>query len=101
MEHTEKTLSEVTAQLTKEGYEANIQVLDKNHLKMGKKTFTKNDVSIDKVYRFEGMSNPSDTSICYAIKSKSGEKGILINAYGANASDTIGAFIHDVKKEEE
>ncbi|MEQ8624499.1 MAG: phosphoribosylpyrophosphate synthetase [Vicingaceae bacterium] len=99
MENTEKTLSEVTAELTKKGYDANIRILDKNHLKMNQKTFTKNEVTIEKVYRFEGMSNPSDTSICYAIKSDTGEKGILINAYGADASDTIGAFIHDVKKE--
>ena len=99
MENTEKTLSEVTAELTKKGYDANIRILDKNHLKMNQKTFTKNEVIIEKVYRFEGMSNPSDTSICYAIKSDTGEKGILINAYGADASDTIGAFIHDVKKE--
>jgi len=101
MEHTEKTLSEVTAQLTKEGYVANIEILDENHLKMDEKTFTKKEVFIDKVFRFEGMSNPSDTSICYAIKSKTGKKGILINAYGVNASDKIGAFIHDVKEEEE
>ena len=100
MENTKNTLSEVTSKLMKEGYEANIQVIDKSHLKMGHKTFTNSDVIIDKVYRFEGMSNPSDTSICYAIKSNSGEKGILIDAYGAESSDIIGAFIKDVKKEE-
>lgn len=101
MEHSKKTLSEVTTQLNQEGYGHNIQVVDKNHIKMGTNTFSTEEVVIDKIFRFEGMSNPSDTSICYAIKSTSGEKGILINAYGADASSTIGAFVQDVKKEEE
>ena len=34
-------------------------------------------------YRFEENTNPSDSSVIYAIKSKEGNmKGVLINAYG-------------------
>ena len=34
-------------------------------------------------YRFEGNSNPDDSSVIYAIESKDGTmKGILVNAYG-------------------
>jgi hypothetical protein len=41
------------------------------------------DFKIDKYYRFEGESNPSDAAILYAISSdRYGMKGVLVNAYG-------------------
>lgn len=38
---------------------------------------------VDEVYRFEGMTNPDDSSILLAIQSSTGIKGLLIDAYGA------------------
>jgi hypothetical protein len=43
---------------------------------------------VDEVHRFEGMTNPADSSILMAIRSSTGVKGLLIDAYGAYA-DTI------------
>ncbi|MCP2044278.1 phosphoribosylpyrophosphate synthetase [Pontibacter sp. HSC-36F09] len=40
---------------------------------------------IDEVHRFEGMSNPDDNSVIYAISSSSGVKGVLVDAYGPYA----------------
>ncbi len=34
-------------------------------------------------YRFEGMTNPGDASVLYAIESENGEKGIIVDAYSA------------------
>jgi len=43
---------------------------------------------IDKFYRFEGMSDPEDQSILYAISSPAHNvKGLLVNAYGADADE--------------
>ena len=45
------------------------------------------DFQIDEFHRFEGDSNPEDQSIVYAISSGThGVKGMLISAYGPNAS---------------
>ena len=43
------------------------------------------DFNIVDIFRFEGMSNPSDTSILYAIESNSGLKGTLVSSYGVYA----------------
>ncbi len=43
------------------------------------------DFEIKEIYRFEGMSNPDDSSVVYAIESTSGVKGVMVDAYGAYA----------------
>jgi hypothetical protein len=40
---------------------------------------------VDEVHRFEGMTNPDDSSVLYAISSTSGIKGLLVDAYGVYA----------------
>lgn len=48
-------------------------------------TLSPEDFDIVQVYRFEGMTNPSDMSILYAIESKDGLKGTLVSSYGVYA----------------
>ncbi|MCB0517348.1 MAG: phosphoribosylpyrophosphate synthetase [Lewinellaceae bacterium] len=43
------------------------------------------DFEIKETYRFEGMSNPDDSSVVYAIESLSGIKGVMVDAYGVYA----------------
>jgi hypothetical protein len=43
------------------------------------------DFEIKEMYRFEGMSNPDDSSVVYAIESLSGIKGVMVDAYGVYA----------------
>jgi len=43
---------------------------------------------VDEVHRFEGLNNPDDSSILLAIRSSTGVRGLLIDAYGAY-SDSI------------
>jgi hypothetical protein len=45
------------------------------------------DFKVDKIYRFEGMSSTDDNSILYAISSKDGIKGLLVDAYGIYAEN--------------
>ncbi len=59
--------------------------------------FSAKDLKITEYYRFEGMSDPEDSSVIYAIESKDGHKGILIDAYGAYADEHKNAFIANIE----
>jgi len=43
------------------------------------------DFEIKEPYRFEGDSSPDDNSVLYAIESKDGVRGVLVDAYGTYA----------------
>jgi hypothetical protein len=43
------------------------------------------DFHVDEIHRFEGMNDPDDSSILFAIQSPGGVKGVLVDAYGAYA----------------
>ena len=48
------------------------------------------EFDITEVYRFEGDSDPADEAVVYAIESKHGQNGVLVNGFGISA-DAAGA----------
>lgn len=55
------------------------------------------DFVIDKFYRFEGASNPDDSAIVYAISSKDGLKGTMVDAYGVYADSLTTEMVNKLK----
>jgi quercetin dioxygenase-like cupin family protein len=56
------------------------------------------DFEIDKVYRFEGETNPDDQSILYAISSpKFKVKGVLVNGYGISSNEESDVLISKLR----
>ncbi len=56
------------------------------------------EFDIDKYFRFEGHSNPSDSSILYAVSSKKTDlKGILVNGYGMYSDDITDELMEKLK----
>jgi hypothetical protein len=55
------------------------------------------DFQVDEYYRFEGISNPDDNSIVYAISRKDGIKGILVDAYGVYSDSLSEAMVEKLK----
>src|SRR6478736_1469158 len=52
------------------------------------------DFQIDKVYRFEGDSDPDYQSILYAISSEKYDiKGTLVNGYGISSDETSSKLV--------
>lgn len=88
-----ETLSEVMAQLNKEGYTGNIPV---DELKLQQPS----DWVIDRINRFEGKSSPEDNTILYAISRKDGtKKALLVNAYGADSENEVYKFVSKLSEE--
>jgi hypothetical protein len=83
-----ETLSEAVNDLVKRGYTTDFLIEEekeclycaKNSLELSPEEFV-----IDEVHRFEGMTDPADESIVFAISSeKHGIKGLVINSFGAD-----------------
>ena len=55
------------------------------------------DFVIDKFYRFEGASNPDDSAIIYAISSRDGQRGTLLDAYGVYADSITTEMMEKLK----
>lgn len=95
------TLSEAVNDLVKRGYttdfllqeEKDYLLCSNNSLELSPEDFT-----IDEVYRFEGMTDPADESIVFAISStKHNIRGLVINSFGADfgyRSSKLVAHLH-------
>jgi len=87
------TLSEAIKDLQKRGYSYDFNLtpecLECASLKL---EINPEDFEVDEIYRFEGMSSTDDNSILYAISSKNGTKGLLVDAYGVYAENISEAM---------
>lgn len=61
------------------------------------KSYKAEEVMAVNFYRFEGITDPDDMSIVYAIETADGRKGTLTDAYGLYADDETGAFMQEVE----
>jgi hypothetical protein len=79
------TLSEAIEDLQNRGYTVNFDLVEDGLLSKDlKKKWKVAEIEVVKFYRFEGMSTAGDNSILYVLACKTGEKGLLVNAYGAD-----------------
>jgi quercetin dioxygenase-like cupin family protein len=99
MKESYGTLSETINGLKKDGYildfNINKEFVVCNSLNM---ILSPDDFEIDKVYRFEGETNPDDQLILYAISSsKFNVKGVLVNGYGISSNEESDALISKLR----
>lgn len=88
------TLSEATNLLHEKGYTLDFNIEENViHCKTEGLKLSPDEFEVVETFRFEGMSDPSDNSIVYAIESHHGKKGILVNAYGVYANTMTNELI--------
>jgi hypothetical protein len=55
------------------------------------------DFHVDEIYRFEGMTDPDDNTILFAVSSSTGVKGVIVDAYGAYADSLTSEMLQRLK----
>lgn len=93
-------LEKVQAKLENFGYTEHFRV-EKGKLVgiNSKKSYKPKDVKGINFYRFEGLSDPEDMSILYAIETQDGCKGTLTDAFGVYSDDDTSEFMKLVEVE--
>ncbi len=89
------TLSQAITQLRKDGYVEDFN-LQQNCLECSAQNFKvfHDEFVIDKVFRFEGESDPADEATLYAISApKYNIKGILVNGAGIYTEDITNEML--------
>jgi hypothetical protein len=97
-----ETMLEATEQLMLRGYTGNFSINQDGLLTEGVDiaVYGPNDVELHEFHRFEGYTNPSDLSILYAVETKSGEKGLVVDSFGVYGSEHISAFMNNVSQKQ-
>ena len=92
------TLVEAINDLKAEGYTWDFNLeSDRLYCKELSQGFFPDEFEVVEYHRFEGESNPADSSILFAIKTKDGKKGVLLDAYGAYAGEVSPALMQALK----
>jgi hypothetical protein len=95
---TYETLSEAMIALKASGYKDDLKLgADSIECQSRNVRLRPEDFHVDQVHRFEGMTNPDDSAVMYAISSPKGVKGLLVDAYGAYADSISPAMIDKLR----
>lgn len=81
--HSYDTLTEAINALREQGFNQDYNLKhDRLHCQPADVELHPADFDVTNVYRFEGMTDPADSAVLYAIEAKNGNKGMLVDAYG-------------------
>jgi hypothetical protein len=94
------TLIEALTDLDKKGFTHNFHVNELGLSERKGEYFKPTDVKLIEFHRFEGITNPSDMSILYAIETNSGLKGTVVDSYGADGSEEISKFMNKAEQKQ-
>jgi hypothetical protein len=85
-------------ELKERGFVGRFDVKDGQLRALGSgRTFDAEDITIREYQRFEGVSQPDDASVVYAIETGSGTKGLLVDTFGPYANPEVGQLLETVE----
>jgi hypothetical protein len=91
------TLTAALADLQRRGFTASFEAADGGlRVRETGRTYRAHELAIRESYRFEGVSDPDDLSVLYALEAVDGTRGTLVDAYGAYADPAVGRVLRDV-----
>jgi len=84
-----ETLSQATNALHEKGFTEDFNQWDQERLLQYIQGEDGKDIEIVNFFRFEGNSDMGSNTILYALKTSDGIQGVLIDAYGTYAGQTV------------
>lgn len=89
---------EILEALKGKGYDHNLIISDGQLFvdEVKGQGFEPRECTVDEEYRFEGMTNPSDMSIIYAVSTPKSKKGTVVVGYGPHTSPDAAEFFRKV-----
>ncbi len=91
------TLAGALDELARRGFTEGFRVVDGGLRALGQaETMKPKDLVIREVYRFEGISDPDDMAILYALESVNGVRGTLADAFGVYSDPATTAVLETV-----
>lgn len=92
------TMTEAVEALRRRGFTADFTFSkERGQITAGDRSFKGDQLAIVEHHRFEGASDPDDSSVVYALEGSDGIKGLLIDAYGAYARGDICALLNHTR----
>jgi len=97
MEHYKTPLHDKINDLEREGYKAQFKLEGEKLMdtQSGEK-YKPSQLKLIQEFRFEGISNPDDMSILYALEAEDGTKGTVVDSYGTYADVELAEFLNQV-----
>ena len=93
------TLADVMAKLAARGFTDQFRIAgDRLRSIQSGKLYVPGDLRLVTFHRFEGVSDPDDMAIVYALETRGGVRGTLTDAFGVYAEPGVGAFMEQVKR---
>ena len=94
-----KTLSSCIQSLQNKEFRENF-IVNENRLVAvnASRSYSPDQVKVLNFDRFEGESDPGDSSILYAIETSDGIKGTLTDAFGTYADENVQKFMANVEE---
>ena len=97
-----KTMTDAMQDLKRRGFTANFEFVNNSFRTIDDgKSFSPDQLTIVEHYRFEGVSDPDDLSVLYALEATDGTRGTVADAFGPYANPDLGAFLKTVKMRED
>jgi hypothetical protein len=98
--HVYSTMTEAMEALRRQGFTADFTLCkETGRITATGASFKGEELKIVEHHRFEGISDPDDSSVLYALETVDGVKGLLIDAYGTYADPRIGAVLKNTSDE--
>jgi hypothetical protein len=95
--HKMTTLSEVLNKLRHKGIDKDFIWKNGAFTLNDQNSFKPQDLTIVKVFRFEGMTDPSDMSVIYLVEANDGSMGYIVDSYGVYSTHDEDGFDNAVR----